>query len=388
MRLPHSQPLMSSRSGAAALEFAIVSLPFFGLLLGLVSVILNLYLQFALDYALQQAVRQVQLGLLPAATTAAAFTGSTFCPIFVAFAPCSGILVSIQPVADYTVPVIIAATSPGGILHRSAGPTHVCTGCLSSARAEQHLLYNGNHRWAGNERKLHRLRSSFRERESVRRLHHRCVRMLKLLQARRGLAGVEFAIIVPLLLTLLCGVVDLSRAILLSRRLTLAASYTATIASTMAVQASNLNALSGQQAWQASTAPFAVFPNWLSPPIPGSFSITLSSVVFVASSESYTAHVAWSVANPSGQTRLRSCGTLTSVPDSASISLDTLPVDTFGPTSILVADVSGVFTPAFTSVFVSPFTLQRSDFVSPRINNGVVLTGSFPGPVITCAPSS
>ena len=212
--------------------------------------------------------------------------------------------------------------------------------------------------------------------------------MLRLFQGRRGLAGVEFALIVPLLLTLLCGVVDLSRAILFSRRLTLAASYTATIASTMAVQASNLNALSGLQAWQASTAPFALFPDWRSPPSPGSFSITLSSVTFAASVSGYTAHVAWSVANPSGQTRLRTCGTLPATPDSTSSNLESLPVDAFGPTSILVADVSGVFTPVFTSVFLSPFTLQRSDYVSPRINNGVVLDGGFPGPAITCATPS
>ena len=212
--------------------------------------------------------------------------------------------------------------------------------------------------------------------------------MLKLLQARRGLAGVEFAIVVPLLLTLLCGVVDLSRAILLSRRLTLAASYTATTASTMAVQASSLNALSGLQAWQATTAPFAVFPDWLLPPRPGSFSITLSSVTFVPSGSGYTAQVAWSVANPGGQTRLRNCGTLQAVPDGAPTSPESLPVDAFGPTSILVADVSGVFTPVFTSVFLNPFTLQRSQYISPRINNGIALTNGFPGPVITCATSS
>ena len=76
------------------------------------SVALNLYLQFALDYSLQQAVRQVQLGLVPATTTAADFAGKTFCPVFVAFAPCAGILVSVQPVVDYTAPVVTAATPP------------------------------------------------------------------------------------------------------------------------------------------------------------------------------------------------------------------------------------------------------------------------------------
>ena len=112
MRMPLARSLMASRSGAAALEFAIVSLPFFGLLLGMAAVALNLYLQFALDFALQQAVRQVQLGLVPATTNAADFTCNTVCPILVAFAPCTGILVSVQPVTDYTASIITAPTPP------------------------------------------------------------------------------------------------------------------------------------------------------------------------------------------------------------------------------------------------------------------------------------
>ncbi len=106
-RIPRT--LRASRNGAAALEFAIVSIPFFGLLIGTISVALNFYLQFAMDYSLQQAVRQVQLGLVPASTTAANFASSVFCPVFVAFAPCAGLLISIQPVADYTAPFVTAA---------------------------------------------------------------------------------------------------------------------------------------------------------------------------------------------------------------------------------------------------------------------------------------
>ena len=101
-----------SRKAGAALEFAIVSIPFFGLLLGTVSVALNDYLQFALDYSLQQAVRQVQLGLVPPTSTGADFTNTVFCPVFVAFAPCSGLLVSIQPVTDFTASAITASSPP------------------------------------------------------------------------------------------------------------------------------------------------------------------------------------------------------------------------------------------------------------------------------------
>ena len=208
--------------------------------------------------------------------------------------------------------------------------------------------------------------------------------MLTLLRSRRGLAGVEFALVAPMLLIMLFGVVDLCRAILMIQRLTAAAASTATIASTMAVQASSLNTLTGQQAWQATTAPFAVFPKWRLSRQPGTFAITLSSIGFTTGHGGYSAHVTWSAANPSGQTQMRPCGTLAQAPNSAPVTLGTLPAGDYGPTSILLADVSGVFVPMFTSVFVAPLTFMRSASVSPRINNGVTLTGVFPGPSVTC----
>ncbi len=211
--------------------------------------------------------------------------------------------------------------------------------------------------------------------------------MLSLLRSRRGLAGVEFALVAPLLLIMLFGVVDLSRAILMIQRLTVAAAATATIASTMAVQASSLNILTGKQAWQATTAPFAVFPNWRLSPLPGTFAITLSSVGFTTGPDGYSAHVTWSVANPSGQAQMRPCGTLAQTPNSSPVMLGTLPTGDYGPTSILLADVSGVFVPAFTNVFVAPLTFMRSASISPRINNGVTLTGVFPGPSVACPAS-
>ena len=214
--------------------------------------------------------------------------------------------------------------------------------------------------------------------------------MLTSIRDRRGLAGVEFAVIVPFILVLLCGVVDLSRAIIMTRRLTVAASATALIASTMAVQATSLNSLTGPQAWQASTAPFAYFPEWLSEARPGTFAITLSGVTFtqVQTAAGYAAHVAWSVANPAGTVRLRACGVLGLVAANAPAGLGTLPAGVAGSTSLIVADLSGVFVPVFTSVFLGPFSVQRSAYVSPRINNGVALTGAFPGQAVTCAAAS
>ncbi len=216
--------------------------------------------------------------------------------------------------------------------------------------------------------------------------------MLALLRSRRGLAGLEFAIVAPFLVLLLLGMVDLARAMTMARRLSVAADTVATIATTQAVQATSLNVLSASQAFAATTAPFAIFPTWLSSQtsVGNSFSITLSEVNFAASPKGcttgcmYVATVGWSVANASGQTRLRSCGTLGSVANGSANSLTTLPAGNFGATSVLVADVSQIFVPLFTSVFLGNVTMQRSAYVSPRINNVVTLLPGFSGPSVIC----
>ena len=204
-------------------------------------------------------------------------------------------------------------------------------------------------------------------------------------RCRRGLAAVEFALLLPVLLTCLAGVTDLSLAVITGRRLTAAAQSVAIIASTMAVQTSSLNTRTGLQAWQATTAPFALFPQWRAEAAQsGLYSITLSGVDFSAGNGGYTASTQWSVANPSGQIRLRRCGSLAAAADGGTNTHATLPAGVFGPTSILVADVSTIFTPVFTSVFLGSVPMSRSAFVSPRIGNGIQLSGSGPGTTLLC----
>ncbi len=212
------------------------------------------------------------------------------------------------------------------------------------------------------------------------------LRLRDLLRARRAVAAVEFALMLPLLLVCLAGATDVSLAIITARKLTVAAQDVAMIASTMAVQASTLGSLSGQQAWQATTAPFALFPEWLGTQ-PGPFAITLSGVDFSAAGAGYTATTQWSVANPLGRTRLRPCGSLAAVADGAPVTLGSLPASVFGPTSLLVADVSTTFTPIFTSIFLGSVPMSRSAFISPREDNGVVLSGTGPATTELCTGS-
>ena len=213
----------------------------------------------------------------------------------------------------------------------------------------------------------------------------------RLISARGALAGIEFAIILPVMLATLAGLVDLSMAITAARRLTVAAADVALVASTMAAPSSNLNTLSGQQAWQATTVPFAIFPAWRNQGGSGGFSITLSAVEFTpvpagcaGQCAGYAAATRWSVANPLGQVALRPCGALAAAPDGSPSSMGTLPAGVFGPTSVLVGDVSAVFVPMFTGVFVGPVTMLRSAYIPPRVNNGVRLVGAGRGQSVTC----
>ncbi len=203
-----------------------------------------------------------------------------------------------------------------------------------------------------------------------------------LYRATRAVAGLEFALVLPMLLILGGGLTDLSLAWLTAQRLTAAAEATGLIATTLAAQASNLNKLSGQQAWQATTAPFATFPNWNVAASSG-YSITLSAVNFTAKNGGYAGSVQWSVAYPAGQVVLRPCGAVASLPN-GSDSMSGLPAGVFGPTSLLVADVAVVFTPPVSGVFTGPFSMLRSAYVSPRVNNGIQLTSIGPAKTVIC----
>ena len=108
MTEPRLSPLRSDRRAVAAVEFALVCLPFIVFLLAALGTGLHFYLQQALDYATQSAARQVQLGHVPASYTATDFVDNVFCPIFGAFQACGNLSVDVRPVTDYQ-----QLTSPG-----------------------------------------------------------------------------------------------------------------------------------------------------------------------------------------------------------------------------------------------------------------------------------
>ena len=200
-------------------------------------------------------------------------------------------------------------------------------------------------------------------------------------RSRGGNAGLEFALLSPVLLTLFLGTIDLSNALLAARRMEIAAGAIAEIGTTGAAQTRAMNLLTDQQAWQATTAAFALFPEWNAASSSPNFAITLSAVEFIPSPANcvqncaYTATVKWSVANELGRPTLRACGPLSSAANTDPTSYTTLPIGNFGPTSVLVADISYTFQPVFFSFLnIGNIQMMHSAYVSPRLGNGIGLT--------------
>jgi Flp pilus assembly protein TadG len=94
-------------AGTVALEFALIGSAFFGLLLFVFELGFLLYAQTALDYAVKEAARQMQTGQQTIANGAlqTLFQFNVFCPFLGGLLPCSGVVVTLQPVNTFQIAI-------------------------------------------------------------------------------------------------------------------------------------------------------------------------------------------------------------------------------------------------------------------------------------------
>jgi Flp pilus assembly protein TadG len=92
-----------AKAGTVALEFALIGSAFLGLLLFVFELGFLLYAQTALDYAVKEAARQMQTGQQTIATGASqtSFQTLALCPFLIPFLPCTGLVVTLQPVNTF-----------------------------------------------------------------------------------------------------------------------------------------------------------------------------------------------------------------------------------------------------------------------------------------------
>ncbi len=101
----HAARALAARSGTAAIEFALVAVPFLAMLLLVFELSYDLFTQAALDGALQRASREVQTGNAQN-LTGSSFISGVMCPALAGLLSCGNVYVSIRrlspgPAQDY-----------------------------------------------------------------------------------------------------------------------------------------------------------------------------------------------------------------------------------------------------------------------------------------------
>jgi len=200
--------------------------------------------------------------------------------------------------------------------------------------------------------------------------------IVRLNRDKRGVAAIEFAIVVPVLVFFIIGVFDISKAMILYQEVYNAAHTIPLTASSLAVQPDHSTALTLPQTQQSMSAIYAEMP-WVRNGVEtGTRSVTMSSVIFIQTDSSctanclYTPQVAWSVAYTGGNANgfsnvLRACGSLkqTTPTGLTAGDLTSLPTQNItNPDPIVVVDVHYRYTPLFFEYLTGPVDFWASGF--------------------------
>ncbi|XSG81583.1 MAG: TadE/TadG family type IV pilus assembly protein [Methyloligella sp. ZOD6] len=166
----------------------------------------------------------------------------------------------------------------------------------------------------------------------------------------RGTSAIEFAIILPLMIALYVGAVEIGNALTIGRRADQVA-YTSADLVAQARSLSNSDIRDITEAASSILAPYSTEP----------LSIVLTSVV--ADNKNRT-EVAWSCTNGRGQARGK--GSAVTLPDGL----------TEPGSSVIMAEVQYSYAPLLgTETGFEPFTMSRTFYTRPRRSDTVVKTG-------------
>jgi Flp pilus assembly protein TadG len=165
----------------------------------------------------------------------------------------------------------------------------------------------------------------------------------------RGMAAVEFALILPLMVSLYFGTVQLSQAIGAKSNVTL----TARTISDLVSRVTTVNNTDMTNALNASAAVMAPYPVT-------NLKVTVSSVIIDANGK---ATIAWSdTLNGSA----RAVGSVVTLPTALNVA----------STSLIWAEVQYAYTPAIGYIITGTMTLKDQMYMGPRVSNSVARTAT------------
>jgi Flp pilus assembly protein TadG len=173
---------------------------------------------------------------------------------------------------------------------------------------------------------------------------------LRAMRNASGVVAIEFALIIPVMLTLYFGTLETTNAMTAARRVT----NVAQSAADLTAQAASLSTSDINDIFAASSAILAPFPT-------NAVKITISSVVANASSATNT-KVSWSKAYGGASAR----STNSSV---------TLPTGlTTAGSSVIMVEVTYTYTSPIATFITGPITMREVAYLKPRRSIEVALT--------------
>jgi Flp pilus assembly protein TadG len=203
----------------------------------------------------------------------------------------------------------------------------------------------------------------------------------KLRQDARGIAAVEFAFVLPIMLTLYLGCVEVTQGVIANRQITAVARTIADLASQQTGALTDTgNTANGVDVSQIFAASQALFPQATTA---NPVRMTISSVDFIAvppactTNCSYNAQTSWSVTLNGGTAR--PCNVvLTPAANGSIASPTTMPVGVYGAGSVIVADVTYSYQPTFGYVLVNNIPIQHTAYMRPRSQQYITLNPATP----------
>jgi Flp pilus assembly protein TadG len=173
-------------------------------------------------------------------------------------------------------------------------------------------------------------------------------RLLGLVGDQRGVSAVEFALLLPLMLTLYLGVVEVSQGIAAHRKVTMTARTVADLMS----QASNVTNNYKDNSLSAATAVMAPFPD-------SKLKVTVSSIAIDANGK---ATVSWS---DTKNGTARTIGSAVTLPTALVIA----------KSSLIWSEVEYAYTPTIGYVISGTLTLKDKLYMRPRMSECVTREG-------------
>lgn len=169
-------------------------------------------------------------------------------------------------------------------------------------------------------------------------------RVLRLAKDEQGVSAVEFAMILPLMLTLYLGGVEVSQGVSIDRKVTLAARTVADLTS----QVASVTNTDVTNILSASSAVLAPYPS-------SNAKVSLASIKIDANSK---ITMEWSKSQPSG-----------------SVSMPTIPPALIVPNTYLIwGEATYTYKPVVGYVLTGTLTLKDQIFMRPRLSEKVTLS--------------